>query len=229
MKRLIVNNKKLFCILIIVVIFIFVFFLINLKIEKDIDYSNLLKYDYADIVYETTVSGQKAPVINIDGELFEMINVEIGEIYTKNSDKNITYKYNVSGDILSIMLTLIETDSTGKKKFDYVGYNIDLENLVMLPSLDLLNRFGIEEEQLHFYLANKFMNYYLDLVDKGYLTEDKCDYNCFIEECDMFDFVFETEFYVNDGNLEVYKVFNIYTKYNYEDYFSNEPFKFVVV
>lgn len=205
----IINNKKL--------------------LTKDFDYSHLLIYDYADIVYEVNKNGYQMPVININDSNILKINKEISLIYSVKENYEYSYQYNVSENILSLLITIKRTEPiTNKLYIDYETYNIDLKKLTILTNEDILDLFEIEEDDLRFFLSNKFMNYYLELIENNYINQEECDYSCFIQNCKFIDFLYDNEYYINNNHLELFKYFNIYTKYKYENYFSEKSFKFTI-
>ena len=77
-------------------------------------------------------------------------------------------------------------------------------------------------------MSNKFLNYYGDLIDAGYVDGNKCDFECFIYNCNFQDYLEDNSFYIEDNHLILYKYFNTYNKYNYDGFFTDESYRFVV-
>ena len=120
-------------------------------------------------------------------------------------------------------------DTLSEKEYiEYKSYNIDLINMRDLSYDEILNKFGVTSDDLSFFMKNKFLNYYADLLDKGYLDGTKCDFNCFLVNCNFQDLDEDNVLYIKKNHLYLYKFFNIYTDYNYNEYFSYDDFVFNV-
>lgn len=219
-------------------IFIITFVITNQIYNKKptINYENMLKDRTKEIIYrlETPEIDAKdhVPQINMSAEKINEINQEIINSYndylTKYTD-GFTYRYNISGNILSLLITSKQRyhDAT-HYDITYKAYNIDLTNLSVLTEEQLWKQFNITEEQLRYFLTYKFVNYYKDLLEKKYFTEKECSYECFIENRNFVDYLKDNQYYINNHQLEIYKYFNIFTEYKEEDYFTEDSFHFII-
>lgn len=193
------------------------------------DVSKILLDQNKPVIYEAyKIENNIFPVINIQGEDVKRINKEIMELYdTKNNASNFQYMYNISKDTLSVLIiNNIYVDNV--KHINYKSYIIDLNTMRELTNEEIYNKFEIDDETLRIFVSSKFLNYYADLVDSGYVDGNKCDFECFIYNCNFQDYLEDNSFYIEDNHLILYKYFDIYNKYNYDGFFTDESFRFVV-
>lgn len=227
------KKKFIFIISLLIVVVLVVFVVTSLlKKEKVYDYKKIIKESDYDIVYsiKSEKDDTEIPVINIGNENIKKINSEIIELYewyVLEKGKEFTYKYSVSDDVLSLLITL-RSSFEGNTYLEYKSYVIDLDKLDVMSTEEILDKFDINKDDLNYFLINKFLNYYTDIVDKKILSKNECDFDCFIVQCNFEDFMEANSYYVNKNHLEVYKFFNIYTKYGYDNYFTEDSFRFVV-
>ena len=196
---------------------------------KSYDTSKILLDETRPIIYEAyRVEDNIFPVINLQGEDIKRINKEIIELYdTKNNASNFQYMYNVSKDTLSILIiNNIYIDDV--KHINYKSYIINLNTMKELTNEEIYNKFEIDEETLRIFVSSKFLNYYADLIDAGYVDGNKCDFECFIYNCNIQDYLEDNSFYIEVNHLILYKYFNTYNKYNYDAFFTDESYRFVV-
>jgi len=223
------DKKLLIGIFIIITIFLIVYFINN----KKYNYINLLENNSLDIVYSVIDNSKdKVPRININNNLIKEINQEIDSLYENYllySPNGFSYNYNISRNILSIIIVahVIQPEQT---HYDiiYKSYNIDLNQMKNLSNEDILNLYNITEEKMEFYLYHKFLNYYNKLIESKYFTEEQCDFNNFLEEKNVDNLLDDNNYYINNNHLELYKYFNIYTDYKEETFFNEDSFHFIV-
>lgn len=193
------------------------------------DTSKILLDQTKPVIYESyKIENNIFPVINLQGEKVKRINNEIVELYdTKNNASNFQYMYNVSKDTLSVLiLNYIYVDNV--KHINYKSYIIDLNTMKELTNEEIYSKFEIEEETLRIFVSSKFLNIYADLLDNGYVDGNKCDFECFIYNCNFQDYLEDNHFYIEDNHLILYKYFDVYNKYNYNVFFTDESYGFVV-
>ena len=226
-----IKDKKIIIFIAVIVIIIIgsLYFISN----KKYDYSNLLEYKDYDIVYDRiNKSKDKVPYININNNLVISINNEIENMYQEYllfSPDGFNYKYSLSKSILSIIIEayVVHPEST---HYDiiYKSYNIDLKEMKLLSNDEILERFNITEKKFEFYLYNKFLNYYNELIKNNYLNEKEIDFNTFLEDKNIDNMLDDNSFYINNNHLELYKYFNIYTDYNEQKFFNKDSFHFIL-
>lgn len=231
------SYKKIIIIFFVLALFVFIILGFIHHFNTDtIDYQSLLDDEEFDIVYSSSNTiikeGDSVPVININYPNISEINAEIMEIYqeylTKFTDE-FEYNFDVSGHVLSLLIRSKQRYvDASNYDIHYKTYNIDLETLEVLSDSDLFKMFDIKEEDLRFFITYKFLNYYNDLVDDGYFTKEECDFQCFLDSRGIVDFMEDNSYYIHDGQLELYKSFNIYSSYQEENYFTEDDFHFIV-
>lgn len=219
------NNKIIYIGLFSLVVLILVVCISTLISNgRKFDVSKLLVDNNYDVVYLVG----NIPKINMSSVDVDKINSEINDYYSLNDNGDrFDYEYNVSVDTLSVLLTryiIVEN----KEYIEYKSYVIDLNNLKLLDQDEILNKYDITSSDLSFFMNNKFLNFYADLLDKGYLDGNKCDYDCFIVNCNFQDIDEDNTLYIKNNHLYLYKFFNIYTDYNYNEFFSYDDFVFNV-
>lgn len=229
-------KKYLLILLAGIILFFFVLFLIKQYQKIPINYKSLLYDKTKDIVYsiadDSIKEGDKLPYININNKNIDKINDDIINSYYDYLGKftnGYTYEYNVSGNILSILIKSYQRYNDSEH-YDivYRTYNINLKTYKVLTEKELLEKYNITEEKLSYFIAYKFSNYYKDLLEKKYFKERECDYNCFLDSKGIDDFLADNYYYINNNHLELYKYFNIYTEYNEQNYFTEDSFHFVI-
>lgn len=222
------KNNYIYYILGSIIIFSVIVLLFYKKTEV-FDTSAILLDQTKPVIYEAYKTENNIfPVINLQGEDIKRINKEIMDLSdTKNKASNFEYMYNVSKDTLSLLIiNNIYVDNV--KHINYKSYIIDLNTLRELTNEEIYNKFEIDEETLRIFVSSKFLNYYADLIDAGYVDGNKCDFECFIYNCNFQDYLEDNSFYIEDNHLILYKYFNTYNKYNYDAFFTDESYRFVV-
>ena len=227
MKKKKKDKKISFVYIILLAIFLFIFLVCLLNFinsNKKFNVSDLIINDTYDVVYDMG----SYPIINLNGDVIDEINGALVDYYSLNPNgDSIEYEYSLSEDTLSLLITrhiIVEN----KEYLEYVSYNIDLINMKELSYEELLEKFDVTDEELSFFVKNKFLNYYADLIDKGYLEGNKCDFDCFLINCNFQDLNEGHVLYIKKNHLYLYKFFDIYNDYNYNEYFSYDDFIFNV-
>ena len=226
------KDKKVIIMLIFISILI-ISIIFYLSSNKKYNYTKILDNKNYDIVYDKINSDKdKVPYININNSLIFNINQEIDSLYQNYlifSPDGFNYDYSVSGDILSIIIKsyVVQPEST---HYDiiYKSYNIDLKEMKLLTNKEILDRYNISEDKMKYYLYNKYLNYYNDLIEKKFFEEKQCDFSCFLENKNIDYFLEDDNFYINNNHLELYKYFNIFTEFNEEKYFNEDSFHFII-
>ena len=225
------KDKKIIIIIVVTLVLFSAFiYLLN---NKKYNYSKLLENQNYDIVYNKDNTGSdKVPYINLTGDSIKIINQEIASLYDYYlifSPDGFDYKYSVSDSILSIIITahIVQPES---EHYDilYKSYNIELKNLKLLTDDEILKKFKITNKEMEYYLYNKFLNMYYDLIDKKYFTEEQYDFRSFLENKNIDNLLENNSYYINNNHLELYKYFNIFSEYEEESYFDEKSFHFIV-
>ena len=87
------------------------------------------------------------------------------------------------------------------------------------------NNLNIIEQYKGIYMEDD----YDKIVEKKFYNEKECDYKCFLKYRDVENYLDGVVYYIDKGNLIVYKPFIFYSIYGEEDYFKEKHFKFLIV
>ncbi len=233
----ILKNKKVSIPLIVIGTFLLVsfniyFFINNSSINSDY---NDIKEKRGSIVYTRYTRTYKevttiVPYINLKSSIIGNLNKEIVDMangYLQNKNNVISYDYKISGDILSIVIQINCYDRPLPEVF-FRTYNINLAEQRMIGEDELLDLYGIDEEDVSAKIKEKFEYFFKDERDKK-IFDEECDYNCFLYMRGIKNYTDNINYFVDNSKLYVYKEFNIYSIYNEEKYFKNTDFKIEIV
>lgn len=223
------DNRNYIYYILVTILIVCLSYLIFYEQPQVYDTSKVLLDSTKPIVYEAYKTENNIfPVINLQGEDIKKINKEIVELYdTKNNISNFQYMYNISKDTLSILIiNNIYIDNV--KHINYKSYIVDLNTMKELNNEEIYRKFEIDEETLRVFISSKFLNFYADMLDKNYVDGNKCDFECFIFNCNFQDYLEDNAFYIEDNHLILYKFFNTHNKYNYDSFFNDDSYRFLV-
>lgn len=184
--------------------------------RKNLENYNRLKIDKEkNLVY--TISKKKygfykqyKPFVNINGELGDVINKDIEDYMSNFKEENIgsTYEYNLSGEILSLIIKVEDHSYVESATiYYYRSYNINLKNSEIIDNDKLFSYYDLNNEQVLSILNKKIEDYYNKSVNEGYVDSDTCNYNCFLEGKFLTEDMDDVEYYVKKGKLYAYKPF----------------------
>lgn len=198
----------------------------NIKIDKN------KEIVYSKIVNEETNYTKYVPYINIKFDIANYINNEIDEFVSNNlndSKSTISYEYNISGDYLSVVVKIEDYNNNVGPDTSFKTYVINLKTKELLNNMDILTMFNIDEIDVASIIESDFRNYYNDIVDEGYYKSIKCDYNCFLKNRKVSNYLENVNYYINNGDLIAYKPFILYSQLNDGDYFNPSNYEFMLV
>lgn len=219
------NKKNVKYIILIVVLFIG--FIIFNFIKKDDFLVSYKENPNKEIVYSIyNKKNTSIPNINIKNDFISNINksiVDKSNVVLNDDRNNVTYFYNLSGKVLSLVVQYLEYNDFGNPNISFDTYNINIEKNIIYQPNDLLSIFQITEEDVDSLVQSKFAEFYADEISKG-VFDDECSYDCFLNMRGIKDedYMNNVSYYVNNGNLYVLRPFNYYdSAFNREiDYFS---------
>jgi len=206
--------------------------------NRGVDYSYMKEDKSKQIVYtsitqtDDDVFKKEIPYLNINKDFAKNINSEIND-YTsplKNEEHaTISYNYDINGDVLSLLVKMVNySDETGPKIY-FKGYNINLKTKNIVTDQELLDLFGYDYNDVEISIANKFQKYYQEMLEKKYYVEDECDYDCFLNDYrEVENYLDDIVFYVKNGDLYVYKPFSFYSITGDEEFFKEKHFRFLI-
>lgn len=229
-------NKKLFITFVVVVgltiILLLVRHFVNNRYEKyKLDKNEDYIYDY--VTY--SASETSIPYINLNTDFAKVLNGQLEKLYSsyKNSNSStnsLSYRFNVSGNYLSLVLIFKKMDSSNRLQFDFKSYVFDLsDGARALSDTEILNLFNIDNNYVEKQINNKFKNKYLDEVKKDIISSSKCDYNnCYLKLREVSDLLSGVNYYIENDSLVVYRSFQTYSIYDEQDYFTRADFRFLI-
>ena len=150
---------------------------------------------------------QYRPMVNIKDELGDIINKDINDYldnFTKE-DVSITYEYDLSGKILSLILKV--EDHSFVESTDvlyYRAYNVNLDTLEILPNDTVIGYYELSYDDINTVVNNKLNEYYNELVNRN-LIDNSCNYNCFIKTRFYNESIDDIEYFIRDGKLVLFK------------------------
>lgn len=227
-------SKVLIILLCIVVVLFIILKIIDLRNSSKYDDYKLDKskdYVYTKNKYSNNV---EIPYINIKGNRIEKINAEIIEStreYTtsKDSNKTVTYKYNQSKNILSVVLTFRDIDDKDSLVYSFKTYVFDLkDSRKLLSDEEIIKKFNTTYAFVNNKIGKAMQDKYKDEVKKGFLDSNDCNYKCFLEMRRITNYLDNVNYYIEEGNLVVYKPYYVYSIYGEEEYFTRNDFKFII-
>jgi len=198
----------------------------NIKLSKD-DYLVYTKYEK-----KTDNLNLAIPYINIKGEVVSKVNEDIALFtydFAHAEKAKILYEYDINGIILSVVVKAIDYEVLNNPVAYFRSYNINLETLEVISDEALLDFYSIDLESVRARIENTFRYYYQELSNEKYFDVSECDYQCFLENRGIDDYLDGVSYYVKDGDLVAFKSFLFNSIYSEEDYFKDDDFMFVLV
>ena len=228
-------SKPLLVFLIIIIIAFIVTYMVNKKSVEDYksiktDSSKYYVYTYK----ENRQSKSYIPQINIFSEDAQKVNkkiIEESKVYLNSNtpDTSVSYQYNQHKNILSIVLTYKNLNEKKELQFSFKTFVFDLkDDGRLLSSEEILSKYDITTIGVDNIIKKKMKSIYIDEVEKGFIKQSECDFNCYLKLRGTTDFSQNANYYIENGHLVVYRAFNVYSKYKEEEYFTRDNFKFII-
>lgn len=230
MKR--IKTQKRFLYIVITIIVIFIFIMTYYYASGTNNSYSKYKIDKSKKIVYTIYNQDKiiVPTINVKGKNIEKINNKIidkANKYISTDNRVINYDYDISGKILSLAIQYADYNEKDRSpKITYDVYNIDLEEKKALSNKEVLNIYEVNENDVKGIVESKFGEYYTTVLNKEYMSEDKCDYECFLYFRGIIyeQYMKEAYYYIKDGDLYVIRPFNIFSYYDEDKYFTDSHF-----
>ncbi|MBQ6539270.1 MAG: hypothetical protein IJL76_03220 [Bacilli bacterium] len=192
--------------------------------NKSITFRQDNSKDIVYTLYESKKADQKIPYFNTSNKDLQLINDNISKYvkpYLNNSKVKISYDYNLSGIILSLVVKIYNEENYSVK---FRSYNINLDEESLLSDEYLLNYYSIDSSEIKQKVKTKLNDYYLDEAGK-YFELQEVDFDRYLEmrlfnSIDTKDYAY----YVKNGKLTAYVPFNPYSIYGEEEYFTEDRF-----
>lgn len=226
------NDDKIKNSLIFILIFAFAFFVIWWGFfYDDSEYGDIKHFNDKGIVFvqrTKTVSNKtsRVPYINIESEDADILNKQILEFTNKYFDykKNIIeYTFNVSGDILSLVIRVVDNTDVFPMIY-FRTYNVNLKTVKTVTKEELFALYNINEDYVEQQIKNRFQYFYNEENDQN-MFHGECDYDCFLFLRGITNYLDDTYYYVENGKLYVFREFKIHSLYDEDEYFKEDDFK----
>ena len=219
------NNNKI--IMFSIIVFLIIAFLVWYAFsDKGSENFNNMKIDSSEYLVYTgneLDSGsykQYIPFVNIKGEIGELINNNIVEYVNSFTNDNtcITYEYDLSGNVLSILLKVEDHSIADRATLLYFrSYNINLKHKEILSNETLFSYFNVSQSMVLNNYNHQLEEYYKKLVSNNSINSNECDFNCFYNNREFTNDLDDAEYYVKEGKLFVYKPYVHYSLDNNDE------------
>ena len=224
------TNKNKALLLIVLCIFLIIFIIVYTCFRSYNRDFNYLKEDRSEHLVYTRykINKQEVPYVNIKSKSITSVNKDIVTFCNnfKEYEKiQITYDYDINGKYLSLVIKVKTNGVNDWNDLYFHTYNIDLNARSYISEENLLKRFKVNDELLYARIHNKFVEYYNDELEQGYLQEEECDYDCYIKYRGFNEYMDDISYYIKDHKLIVYKPFETRSIFGEEEYFTDESFE----
>lgn len=234
-KQPLSNKKKLIVIGIVCLIIVLIGYIAYNYYQNN--YVSLKEDKFKEIVYpiytrkNNKKTSTEVPKINIKSSKIDKVNKDIykkmGSFLGKDTNTS-SYSYEINGDILSLVIEMIDYNTDYTPEFRFKTYNINLNTLELMSDKDLLELYGVKEKDVEKSIKNKFKYFYKDELKKGYLDKNECPYECFLNWRNVNNYMDNLEYYISDGKLYAYKEFVVVSLYGEEEYYKEGDFLFPI-
>ena len=234
MKRLDESTKKklvigIGCLLIIIFIGIFIY----MRQSENYNYLKVNKSEY--LVYTAKSNSgtypKLIPYLNINTSVAEEVNKDIDDLLSSYIDSemaSISYEYDISGDMLSLVVKIVDYDTEFAPEIRFRSYNYNLKDGSLISDMDLLGLFEINESDVSNAIESQFEKYYEDMLEEEYYDERECNFECFLKYREVDNYLDDVAYYVENGKLVAFKPFVFYSIFGEENYFKEKDFKFTI-
>lgn len=177
-------------------------------------------------VYKSTSYKQEIPNINIK-KLNNNINNEINKLvepYLEKENVSIEYKYNINGNILSLIIIISETKDESAPNLYFKTYNINLKKLKVLSDKEVLNLFDTNKSKITKGINEIFTNYYNEELE--YSIIPNMTYQEYLKMRKLDNINDKLYFYISNNNLEVFVQYNIFSEVEKSFYLEDVGYSF---
>lgn len=217
------NKKVFFSIIVLLIIFIMLYGVFSLTEKAEINLQDKSK----DIVYDKFINNKKTPYVNLVGGDIDKINANIELFvrdYVNDEYSDISYDYNKKGNILSLIIRIIDSKSIDVSEVKFTSYNILLNNSKLISDDELFTLLDSNKTEVKKVIENSFIDYYNNSE-----IRKSIDYDTYKNyQSKYFDYNKDVSYYINKNIIYGYINMNSgidYTEYNY---FLNKDFKVLV-
>ncbi len=174
---------------------------------------------------------KEVPYINLKADVFKHVNQDIIDFcddYIKKERGVVTYEYNINGIILSVVVKVINNDTTYAPEPYFRTYNINLKTEEVIADSALLEYFKVTESTVENKIKRTLQSYYSDILKEHYYVNKECSYECFLKHRGINKYLDYTTYYIRDGKLIAFKSFIAHSIFGEEAYFTDDKFEFEI-
>ena len=228
-------SKKLFITMIVVLVLTIGATIVkNMYINRYQKYKVNKKEDFIYTKTEYKKSNSAIPYINLNTQFAKELNEQLSTLastYRKSdtSNNSISYRYNINANIVSLVVILKSINENDELTFDFVTYVFDLDKgAKVLDDEEILSRYNLTEEDVSKEIRKQMKQKY-DYEVKEEILPSTCDFNkCFLKLRNIDQFTDNANYFIENEELVVYRSYNVYSKYEEENVYSREDFKFYI-
>jgi len=231
------NSKKVPIVILLAVILIVFIIVFTFSKNNGIDYGKLKESSDKDLVYTAdtiTIDDTfyiNIPHVNITGASIKSINENIKSYINDFAENEMvlgSYEYNINGKVLSLVLEIVDYGTSDTPHAYFKTYNINLESKTLVSDSELLSVYNVTSNDVKKNIEKQFKYWYENLIKEGYIEEEECDYECFLEYREVEDYMGDVSLYIDEGKLVAIKPFTVYSIFGEESYFKESDFKFTI-
>lgn len=171
------------------------------------------------------------PELNIDSADAVAVNEKVhtfAEKFLAKKGTKLTYETQLNGEVLSLLLKMVDNNTGYAPKVDFYTYNLNLKSLKLMTTQEILALYGLTEDSVEAKIAGQFQSFYNDEVAKGIIVPQECNYDCFLMNREVDNYMDSVHYYIENGKLIAYRPFIAHSIYGEETYFKEEDFQFYI-
>lgn len=220
----------------IIAIILFIIVVAFIQKKNTENFNNIKQDKGAYLVYtkyedKSTTYTKEVPYVNLKADIFKQVNADILKFCNEymNQEKSvITYEYDINGIILSLVVKVINNETTFAPEPYFRTYNINLEKEEVISDDALLQFYGVTKRTVETKIKRGLQGYYSDLVKEKYYNTAECSYDCFLKYRGIKNYLDYVSYYIRDGKLIAYKTFIAHSIFGEEEYFTDKSFEFEI-
>ncbi len=196
----------------------------NKRLTFKDDNSKPIVYTY----FRSKKANQEIPYFNVRNKDLSQINDNISKYvkpYLNNDKVKISYEYNTSGIILSLVVKINDEENY---KVKFRSYNVNIDEEKLLSDEYLINYYSLDSSQIKQKVKAQLKTYFDEEVGNYFSYEEvKFDNYLSMRLIDSIDTT-DYAYYIKNGKLTAFVPFNPFSIYGEEEYFQEKHFNFVL-
>ena len=214
-----------------ILIILFITALFKMASKDKIKSSNFIKQGASYTIPGSKISSY-LPIVAIKSSDTNAVNKEIEEDYNetiKSNNSSFNYQYSISNNYFSLVTIKIAIDKDTNYTYPvFKTYNFSLNNNKLVNDSELLNSFNKTSFDVSNSLEKKLKEYYKGELTNKYLSDEECDYECFLKLRKVDSYDEDNYLYVENNQLKFFHSFMIFSKTGEEEFYKDENFLYNV-